>query len=398
MTILIYDQCELEERSSKSLKAWKAWHLILYTCAAVFGILNYVFLQNTMQLVDHNCVIYPRLLEFHMVPRHNITVIKDDPSNNTTNVPAAEETTMEPTKIIAQTTETVRDNVTDAKTITKREAQYTETTDEFETSVEVDNITVIIGNRSHHLVLDTSRSLFGRETECEFVEYMPILSTVFAAVWVTMFTMCPGGGRVRTGLPQPWRILTPALLFALVLVGLTGHSFTSTNGGLHAFCAAFHNMTNSTACSPVNEFLDASWNATWSFGGRVAATRAASAGVWASWACAAALLLARCLAAPDFAVKHSGVHLVKDPQQKVTPFLRKSTRRSNRSSRSNQPSPSKQDNASLRSEPTVTTELATVSMEPGQDSAPTSLLVTPVKKERNSEMIEMAYTPHELYE
>ncbi|XP_059053366.1 uncharacterized protein LOC131847736 [Achroia grisella] len=397
MTILVYDECELEERSSKTLKAWKAWHLILYSCAAVFGILNYVFLQNTMQLVNNSCVIYPRLLEFHMVPRDNLTTMKVETSNHTSNMSAAEQETTITT--IAQPSETVHElNTSNAKIITKTEAQIIENADELETMIEVNNVTIVIGNRTHRLVLDTSRSLFGGETECEFAEYMPIMSTVFAAVWLTMFTMCPGGGRVRTGLPQPWRILTPALLFALVLVGLTGHSFTTTNGGLHAFCTAFHNVTNSTACSPVNDFLEDGWNATWGFGGRAAAARAASAGAWASWACAAALFLARCLAAPDFAVKHSEVYLVKDPQQKLTPYLRKSTRRSNRS---NQTSPLKQDNMSVRSEPTITTELATVSMEPGQDSAPTSLLVTPVKKDpvrQNNEMIEMAYTPQERHE
>ncbi|KAM3962520.1 uncharacterized protein ACR2FA_003426 [Aphomia sociella] len=394
MTILVYDQCDLEERAAKSLKVWKAWHLILYSCAAVFGIVNFVFLQNTMQLVDHNCVLYPRLLEFHMVLRHNSTRLNEDA--NYTSIVDEDSMINGNNETVAQTTEAVLDrNVTDAKNLTKREAQFNETIDEFETTIEVNNVTVVTGNRTYRLVLDTSRSLFGGDINCEFAEYMPIMSTISAAVWLTMFTMCPGGGRVRTGLQQPWRILTPALLFSLVLVGLTGHSFTSTNGGLHAFCAAFHNVTNSTACSPVNDFLDASWNVTWGFGGRVAATRAASAAVWASWACAAALLVARCLTGPDFAVKHSGVYLVKDPQQKLTPFLRKSTRRKNRS---NQTSPTKLDNVSVRSEPTVTTELATISMEPGQDSAPTSLLVTPVKKERNSEMIEMAYSPNERHE
>lgn len=42
-------------------------HLILYAFAAIFGIVNFVFLQNTMQLVDDNCVLFPRKLEFHWV-------------------------------------------------------------------------------------------------------------------------------------------------------------------------------------------------------------------------------------------------------------------------------------------------------------------------------------------
>lgn len=66
----------------------------------------------------------------------------------------------------------------------------------------------------------------------------------------------------------------------------------------------------------MNPYLERSWNVTWSFGGRAAATRAASAGVWASWACAATLFLARCLTAPDFQVKKTTAYL-KDPQQVV---------------------------------------------------------------------------------
>lgn len=65
----------------------------------------------------------------------------------------------------------------------------------------------------------------------------------------------------------------------------------------------------------MNEYLERGYNASWSFGGRVAATRAASAGVLAAWVCAAALLLARCLSGPDFVVKKTGVYITKDPQQ-----------------------------------------------------------------------------------
>lgn len=55
-------------------------------------------------------------------------------------------------------------------------------------------------NETHRLVLDTSRTLFELSTDCDFAEYMPIMSTIFAGVWITLFTMCPRGGRTRTGL------------------------------------------------------------------------------------------------------------------------------------------------------------------------------------------------------
>lgn len=50
-----------------SVIAFPAWHLILYALAGIFGILNYVFLHNTMQLVDDNCVLFPRELAFHSI-------------------------------------------------------------------------------------------------------------------------------------------------------------------------------------------------------------------------------------------------------------------------------------------------------------------------------------------
>lgn len=69
------------------------------------------------------------------------------------------------------------------------------------------------------------------------------------------------------------------------------------------------------SCSSVDPFLERGWNASWGLGGRSVAARGACAAVWASWACAAALLLARCLAAPDFVVRTTSVYLKHDPQE-----------------------------------------------------------------------------------
>lgn len=373
MTILVYDYFELEERSSKTLSVWKACHLILYVCAAVFGITNYVFLHKAMQLAGDNCLLYPRQLEFHTVE------IQETPEGENENV------------ALPETFYNAQDNATvpaDEGGRVKRETNVNETV---VTEATFDGEPFFTENNTHRLALDTSRTLFDTSNDCDFAEYMPIMSTIFAGVWITLFTMCPRGGHARTGLQQPWRILPPALVFALVMVGVTGHSFTLTNGGLHAFCAAFYNVTNSTTCSSVDAFLEPSWNATWGFGGRVATTRACCAGVLASWACAAALLLARCLMAPDFVLRRTDVYLAKDPQQKVIPHLLKTQKYHKRS---NQSSPSKRDNASIRSDPTVTTELVTASIEGGQDSAPTSLTVTPVTSPRKTDDIEMTERNH----
>lgn len=377
MTILLYDYYDLEEKSSKQLSVWKAWHLVLYVCAAVFGITNYVFLQNTMQLVDGNCVLYPRQLEFRVVELPEAA----DPQNYN-----------EYHDLTKNATDDAQGNGPVQNDDSGKVKRETSDNDTAVTETLAADSEIFTENKTHRLVLDVSRTLFETNNDCDFAEYTPLMSMIFAAVWITMFTMCPRGGRARAGLPQPWRILAPALLFALVMVGVTGHSFTLTNGGLHAFCAAFYDVSNSTTCSSADPFLELGWNATWGFGSRAAATRAASAGVLASWACAAALLLARCLAAPDFVLRRTDVYLTKDPQQKVIPHLLKSQKYHQRS---NQSSPSKRDNASMRSEPTVTTELVTASVEQGQDSVPTSLIVTPVKTPRDTEDIEMTYTSQE---
>ncbi|XP_041969132.1 uncharacterized protein LOC121725982 [Aricia agestis] len=358
MTILLHDYCDLEERPSKHLKAWKAWHLIFYAAAGIFGIVNYVFLQNAMAMVGDNCVLFPRELAFR--------VLADNSSIVTTLAPTTAQLDNE---TVAQTA--VPDNVTKS------------------TNDEVTENDIATDTEEPRMVLDTVSSLFGRTSDCQFAEYMPLMSMMCAVTWATFFTMCPGGGHSRSGLQKPWRILPPAFLFALVMVGLTGHSFTRTNEGLGTFCAAFHNITNTTSCSSVDAHLASSANVSWSFSGRVAGTRAASAAVWGSWACAAALFLARCLAAPDFRVRRTSAYL-KDPNQIITPYLKKSKRRVPSAGSS-----MRHDNYSIKSEPTVTTELVVASIEQDSITAPPSLEVSPFKK-RPVEDIEMASKPNGL--
>lgn len=59
-------------------------------------------------------------------------------------------------------------------------------------------------------------------------------------------------------------------------------------------------------------------------------------------------------------------------------------------------SPNKRDTVSIRSEPTVTTELVTASMEQGQDTVPPSPQITPFKQANGIEDIEMTVTPNQI--
>ncbi|KAI5643196.1 hypothetical protein NE865_04918 [Phthorimaea operculella] len=395
MTLLIYDTRDLDERASKHLRPWKVWHIILYVLAAIFGVLNYTFLFETERLVDKHCVFYPRMLVFHWVEKpfeDNQTTTTESPMilspkelSDTLEEREKNDVAGEP-KIVT-VAQTMTTPVPGNAKVVKREAPNDFVTTEMKATLEENNATMITENTTHRFLLHTARTLFPSPTDtgCQFAEYMPLLSAAFAIIWTTLFIMCPTGGRTQgSGLHEPWRILTPAIIFAFVMVILTGYSFTSTNGGLQAFCAAFHNYTNSTTCSPVNRFIDMPVNTSWTLSGRIAATRAAAAGVWASWACACALLLARCLAGADFVVRHTAVRLVRDPQNKLTPLLKKQNS-PRRSARSVQNSPSKRDTVSVRSEPTVTSELVTASVEHegrGMDSQPTSLAMTPLRMRR----------------
>ncbi|GBP63701.1 hypothetical protein EVAR_87678_1 [Eumeta japonica] len=572
MTIVLYDYCELEERTSKHFKIWKALHITIYALVALLGIVNYSFLEGTLQFYDGNCILYPRQLEFYDVdipcinethssrsantthtngtarntgevgPEKNDTAAIIDESNQGKNRTARNTGEVGPERndtaqIIGESNQEKNENAQnpgevdperDGTTPSSKSTGVNESTASIESTLrnnvpdkEQKQQAVLencVGNETSwsRPALDVGRTLFGEVNDCDWALYTPMASTIFAAVWVTMFTMCPGGGRVRAGhasnsqslhafalqwislkcvaagayqlstfvvetdavyklrthmrtsrtkvvvlscsrssalacdnyrvtalkrrLQQPWRILAPALVFSVVLAIVTGHSFSRTSGGLHAFCAGFVNMTNTTTCSPVTSYTEAAWNASLGVGGRAAVVRAASAGVWAGWACAAALLLARCVAAPDFVVRRTGV-LLKDPQQvlpkecdnflrifnvvslsfvrrnrdlmesangvgTVTEFdltetkLLRITSRLKKSPKKHHVqfavrSGSLRDNTSVRSEPTLTSELVTASVEHHEDSTPSSIFNTPVRRTHEREsMLEMTSLPH----
>lgn len=62
---------------------FSGWHVTLYILAAIFGLLNYTFLQSTSHLFDDHCILFPRKLEFHMIKLpENATII----NNNIVNI------------------------------------------------------------------------------------------------------------------------------------------------------------------------------------------------------------------------------------------------------------------------------------------------------------------------
>lgn len=385
MTILLHDYHELEERAAKHLKVWKGWHVTLFILTGVFGLLNYTFFQYTANIFDDNCVLFPRKLEFRLIELPDVTLISNNENENinSKNYVINDENEVKNATDNIKTEEGMNITEDDARR-RKRESTNNEKNMFIPNNTDVNNSTTY--NKKNRLVLNMQRSLFAAETDCQFAMFMPVLSTVFAFVWATLFTMCPGGGYSRFGLSQPWRILTPALLFAIVMVGLTGHSFSQTNAGLQALCASFSSVTNTTACSAVNDHVEKAWNASWTIGTHVSAARAASAGVWATWACACALLLARCLAAPDFVVKHTQIIIKTDPKQKVTPYLKQSPKKSPNMKNTRIISP--QQSPSLMSEPTISSALMTSPVIKNHDHQYPSN-----NHELRNEMLELVYIP-----
>jgi hypothetical protein len=106
--------------------------------AAIFGVLNYIALQSTMQLVDHNCVLYPRNLSFHMVLRAdaNVTYPLNDTSMGLEEVHTEAAIETMPNETSAQTA--VLDNSTE-KIVTKRE------TSDDNITIEINNVTIVTG-------------------------------------------------------------------------------------------------------------------------------------------------------------------------------------------------------------------------------------------------------------
>uniref|UniRef100_A0A1L8D743 Uncharacterized protein n=2 Tax=Nyssomyia neivai TaxID=330878 RepID=A0A1L8D743_9DIPT len=59
---------------------------------------------------------------------------------------------------------------------------------------------------------------FGQHTYCDYVAFPPIVMGMFAIVWATFFLICGYGSKGSgTLLPKPWRILTPSIIFVIIM-------------------------------------------------------------------------------------------------------------------------------------------------------------------------------------
>ncbi|GAB0092802.1 hypothetical protein DMENIID0001_078380 [Sergentomyia squamirostris] len=54
---------------------------------------------------------------------------------------------------------------------------------------------------------------FGQHTYCDYMAFPPIVMGMFSIIWATFFLICGSG----TFLPKPWRILTPSIIFVIIM-------------------------------------------------------------------------------------------------------------------------------------------------------------------------------------
>ncbi|XP_059609747.1 uncharacterized protein LOC132257052 isoform X2 [Phlebotomus argentipes] len=59
---------------------------------------------------------------------------------------------------------------------------------------------------------------FNQRTYCDYVAFPPVVMGLFSIIWATFFLICGYGSKSSgTLLPKPWRILTPSIIFSIVM-------------------------------------------------------------------------------------------------------------------------------------------------------------------------------------
>lgn len=84
-------------------------------------------------------------------------------------------------------------------------------------------------------------SEWGKTSTCDFGVYIPICQTCFGIIMTVMFIICGKGGKSEPHafLPQPWRIVSPALMFFLVMTMLSIADVIIIQSGMNKFCESF---------------------------------------------------------------------------------------------------------------------------------------------------------------
>lgn len=93
-------------------------------------------------------------------------------------------------------------------------------------------------------------SAWGKKSSCDFGVYIPICQSCFAIIMAVMFIMCGRGGKTEPNafLPQPWRIVSPALIFFLVMTIVSIVNLVLIQSGMSTFCESFERHLPDVSC------------------------------------------------------------------------------------------------------------------------------------------------------
>lgn len=106
--------------------------------------------------------------------------------------------------------------------------------------------------------LSEKTSGWGTKSRCDFGVYTPICQCCFAIIITTMFIICGKGGRgdENSYLSEPWRIVSPALVFFIIMTGLSIANLVVIEGGINTFCNSLKGELKELSCSlALNRFV-----------------------------------------------------------------------------------------------------------------------------------------------
>lgn len=106
--------------------------------------------------------------------------------------------------------------------------------------------------------IDDKETTWGKYSTCDFAIYIPIFQLCFGIIITVMFIICGKGGKAEQSsfLPQPWRIVTPSLIFFLSMTCTSIANLTSIHKGMNRFCEGFYNQVPGLGCLvPMDKFV-----------------------------------------------------------------------------------------------------------------------------------------------
>lgn len=125
------------------------------------------------------------------------------------------------------------------------------------------NITIFYANleANHAIFIDEinlQETVWGTQSTCDYAIYIPLFQCMFSILMVVMFAICGRGGKADSNafLPQPWRIVTPALVFNIIMTILAIVTTSLIEGGLSEFCRSLTAPMPDVSCGvAMNRFM-----------------------------------------------------------------------------------------------------------------------------------------------